>query len=107
MKHYFPLVSFANGQVLAARGDGEAALQAYTQTEALAREMQMRPLVWQAQAGAAHVLSALDRMAAAEIQREAAAATIDEIAGLFRDAQLQALFRRSALRKLPETHASR
>jgi hypothetical protein len=61
---------------------------------------QPRPLVWQAQASAARVMSAMGRTAEAEAKRLQARAVIDEIAGLFEDEKLQEMFVESALGKI-------
>ncbi len=99
MKHLLPLVAFTDARVSAARGEPERALEFFTRTEVLALEMQMRPLVWQAQVEAAKALSALGREVEAEAKRREARALIDEIAGLFTDAQLRAMFVESAAKK--------
>ena len=66
MRQYYPLVALASAQLSAVRGEWEAALQEYTRCEELAIEMLMRPLVWQARAGASQALSSLGRAAEAE-----------------------------------------
>jgi ATP/maltotriose-dependent transcriptional regulator MalT len=100
MKFLYPLVAFTDAQVSAARGESEGALEQFGRAEELAAAMQMRPLVWQAQAGAAAVLSALGRAAEAEAKRRQARAVIDEIAGLFEDEKLGEMFAESALGKI-------
>jgi class 3 adenylate cyclase/tetratricopeptide (TPR) repeat protein len=100
MKFLFPLVDFADAQVSAARGENERALEQFGRAEELAAAMQMRPLVWQAQAGAARALSALGHAAETEAKRRQARAVIDEIAGLFEDETLQEMFLESALGKI-------
>lgn len=62
--------------------------------------MKMRPLVWQAHAGAAQLLAAMGRAAEADAKRQAARAMIDEIAGLFEDDNLRAAFVESARKKI-------
>jgi tetratricopeptide (TPR) repeat protein len=99
MKHLYPVVAFTDAQVSTARGDPERGLEHFAHAEALALEMTMRPLVWQARAGAAGVLSALGRADEAEAKRREARAMIDEIAGLFEDDTMRALFVESAVRK--------
>ncbi len=68
--------------------------------EELALEMQMRPLVWQARAGAAQVLAMLGRHGEAEAHRREARAMIDQIVGLFQDEKLRAMFVESATRRI-------
>ena len=80
MKQFLPFVAFAEAQVGAAGGDTERALDRFGRTEELASEMLMRPLIWQARAGAAKVLSSLGREIEAQIKRTEAGAMIDEIA---------------------------
>jgi hypothetical protein len=78
----------------------ERALELYSEAEAVAREMEMRPLVLQATEAAAVVLSKLGRESEAEGKRAEARVMIEEIAGLFQDEQLRALFTESALNRL-------
>ena len=60
----------------------------------------MRPLVWQARAGAARVLSGAGRTSEAEAKRSEAKDMVDEIAGLFKDEKLRGMFLESATSKL-------
>ena len=107
MQHFYPLVSFAEGQVSAGRGDPESALQSFSRGEELALQIGMRPLVWQARAAAAGVLEALDRPDDAAAKRDAARDMINEIAGLFQDSSLRDLYLESATKKLePPTPSS-
>ena len=62
--------------------------------------MQMRPLVWQARAGAAQVLSGAGRASEAEAKRSEARDMIDEIASLFEDEKLRGMFLENATSKL-------
>ena len=100
MKHLYPLIGFADAQVSAARGEAEQALEQFIRAEELALEMQMRPLVWQARAGAALALSASGRDGEADVKRRAAQAMIDEIAGLFEDEKLRTMFVEGATKRL-------
>jgi tetratricopeptide (TPR) repeat protein len=100
MKFLYPLIAFADAQVSAARGESERALEQFGRAEELAADMQMRPLVWQAQAGMARVMLALGRAEEAEAKWRQSGAVIDEIAGLFEDEKLQEMFVESALRKI-------
>lgn len=88
----FCLIALTQGRVSAAQGDDEQALAAFARAESLALEMGMRPIVWQARAGAAVALSGLGRNAEAEAKRREAKAVIDEIAGLFQDAELRSKY---------------
>ncbi|CAG1007210.1 hypothetical protein ANRL4_03718 [Anaerolineae bacterium] len=61
--------------------------------------MKLRPVIWQARAGASQVLRALGRMEEADAQRDAARAMIDEIAGLLREDGLREMFLENVLSK--------
>jgi len=100
MKFLYPVVAFADAQVSEARGKSERALEQFGRAEELAAAMRMRPLAWQAQAGAARVMSTLGRAAEAEAKRRQAHAVIDEISGLFEDEKLGEMFAESALGKI-------
>ena len=100
MKHYYPFVAFADSQVSAARGETDRALENFSRAEEGALEMGMRPLVWQARAGAAAVLTTLGRRDEAESKQNEARAMIDEIAGLFEDEELGLAYLESAMKKL-------
>ena len=84
----------------AARGRGEEALAAFSQAEALAREMGMRPQVWQAQAAAASLLTQQGRQAEALAQRQSARRLIGEIADGITDATRRAYYLDHALTQL-------
>ena len=100
MRQYLPFVAFAEAQVGAAGGDTERALDRFGRTEELASEMLMRPLIWQARAGSAKVLSSVGREIEAQFKRAEAGAMIDEIAGLFEDERLRSMFIENATAKL-------
>ncbi len=100
MQFLYPLVEFADAHVSAAQADHARALEHFTRAESLASEMHMRPLLWQARAGAAQALSTLGRGSEAETKLKEARDTVDEIAQLFTDEQLKAAFLDSAMRKL-------
>ncbi len=100
MRHFYPLVAFADAQISAVRGETEPALEKFSQAEHLALEMRMRPLVWQVRAGAAQALAASGRSGEADARRHQARAMIDEIAGLFQDDGLRNQYVESTTRKL-------
>ena len=100
MQHLYAFVAFAGAQVSAAQGLGEQALDGFARSEEQALRMQMRPLVWQARAGAAQVLSGAGRASEAEAKRSEARDMVDEIAGLFKDDKLRGMFLESATSKL-------
>ncbi len=100
MKHLYPLVAYADGQVQFASGEKGGALGQFKAAEALALEMRMRPMVWQSRAGAANVLTAMERAEEANAKRQEARKMIEEIAGLFTDQEMRATFVKSATSKL-------
>jgi class 3 adenylate cyclase/tetratricopeptide (TPR) repeat protein len=100
MKHQFPEIALAQARIYAARGDHARALEQFNRAEQLALELKMRPIVWQARAGAAQALDALDRKDEANTKRREAKAMIDEIAELFRDENLRKLFLENATRRI-------
>ncbi len=62
--------------------------------------MTMRPWTWKAQAGAAQVLAGLGRQADSDAKRSGAMATLNEMAGLFEDPKLSAMFLEDATKAL-------
>jgi tetratricopeptide (TPR) repeat protein len=100
MKHLYPLVALAEAQVRAACGDAQRALENFARAEALALELQMRPLVGLARVEAAKIMSALGRESDAEAKWQGARAMIEEIANLFEDAAMRALYVENASGKI-------
>jgi tetratricopeptide (TPR) repeat protein len=100
MKHLYPEVAFAEAKVSEARGEHERALEQCAQVEAAAQDMTMRPIAWQVRVEAANVLTRLGRAAEAEVKRREACVIVDEIAGLFTDETLRAMFVQSAKEKI-------
>ena len=100
MRNLVPLMRLTLGKVQAAAGYHEAALQQFAIGAERARELSMRPVLWQAQLAAARSLDALDRSDEARIQQVAAIATIDEITTMFRDQTLATEFRTAALARV-------
>jgi hypothetical protein len=90
----------AEAQVHAARGDAQHALENFARAEALALELQMRPLVGLARVEAAKIMSALGRESDAEAKWQGARAMIEEIANLFEDAAMRALYVENASGKI-------
>jgi hypothetical protein len=74
-------------------------LKKFDDAEQHALEMKMRPAIWQARTGAAHTLSALGHMEEAGAKQRAAHRMVDEIAALFKDAELRKLFIENAQNK--------
>ena len=99
MRNLYPLIALTEARVSVARGERERALEQLARAEQIASAMQMRPMVWQARAEAARVLSELGRVAEAEQKRREAQAMIDQIAGLFTDEKLRAMYLESASQK--------
>ena len=100
MRHFYPLISFADGQVSAGWGDLESALRNLSHGEEQAMQMGMRPLALLNRAATAGVLESLGRSDEAAAKRTDARVMIDEIAGLFQDETLRALYLESATKKL-------
>jgi len=96
MEWTYPWIALTDGLVSATRGELKPALESFGRAEELALQMKMRPIVWQARAGAAKVLEALGRTDEANVSRLEARAMVDEIAGLFQDEHLRAMFVESA-----------
>jgi tetratricopeptide (TPR) repeat protein len=100
MRHYYPLIAFAAAQVSDRSGNAEKALEGFARAEKLAADLQMRPLVWMAQAGAASVLLATDRATEANEKRIQAKAVIDEIGKMFQDEKLRGMYLAGAVEGL-------
>ncbi|MEZ4768869.1 MAG: adenylate/guanylate cyclase domain-containing protein [Caldilineales bacterium] len=96
MRNLYPLMRLASGRAQAARGHHQAALAQFTISAQRAQDLSMRPILWQAQAGSAASLNALNRPDDAAVHRSAALSTIDEITALFADQTLAAEFRAAA-----------
>ena len=99
MKHLYPDLALADARVRAARGDTVRALEEFARAEESALPMKLRPVIWQARAGASQALRALGRMEEADAQRDAARAMIDEMASLFREDGLRGMFLENVLSK--------
>ncbi len=102
MKNALPEIALAEARVSAARGDTARGLEQFARAEELAAPMSMRPIIWQARAGAAQSLAVLGRPDEAETKRQSAQAMIEEIAALFKDEKLKAMYIESALQKSDE-----
>ena len=100
MRHFYPLMSLANAQVSLAMGDTAQALESFNRAEELASEMTMRPWTWKAQAGAAQVLAGMGRQGESDAKRSGAMAMLNEMAGLFEDPKLSAMFLEDATNAL-------
>ena len=100
MQQHYADVALVDARVSAARDETARALDQFARAEHLAIEMKMRPIVWQACAGAAALLAAMGRADEAEAKRQAARAMIDEIAALFEVEKLRAAFVESAMKKI-------
>jgi hypothetical protein len=100
MKQVLPLIDLAEGDAQAALGQPAAALEAFERAEAQAAAMGMRPMTWKAQAGAARALDALKRPDEAGAKRQRAQVMVEEIAGLFEDADLRQQFTEEAMERI-------
>ncbi|MDL1896816.1 hypothetical protein FBQ82_11105 [Anaerolineae bacterium CFX7] len=88
------MVTLGEGQLHAARGEHARAVELFSDAEARALTMNLRPTILQARVGAAESLDALGRASEANEKRAQAQALREEIANLFsdraaRDAYLQ------------------
>ncbi|MGB8647723.1 MAG: adenylate/guanylate cyclase domain-containing protein [Anaerolineae bacterium] len=100
MRNLYPSVALTHGQVLAAQHKDEQALELFARAVELGDKMKMRPVVWQAHAHAARVLTALGRASQAAVEEQAARSMIEEMAGLFNDPEMRQAFVASASRRL-------
>ncbi|MEE8466015.1 MAG: adenylate/guanylate cyclase domain-containing protein [Dehalococcoidia bacterium] len=100
MKHFYPLISLADANISLARNDSEKALESFERAETLALEMGMRGFAWQASAGAAGVLTASGRSEAGAAKKAKAVAMVEEIAGLFQDQSLKAMYLENVMAKI-------
>ena len=100
MKHFYPLLSLAHAQVSLASGHTSIALEVFNRGEVLALEMGMRPLAWQAGAGAAQVLYNLGREEEAANKKSGALDMIHEIGELFEDQSFRSMYLEEAIKKL-------
>jgi hypothetical protein len=92
MKYLYPRVALLEAKIAAACAEPDRALARFGQAEALALEMGLRPLVLQARQAAAEVLQDIDRTHEAAEKQRAAQAMRDELAALFTDEHLRALY---------------
>jgi len=100
MRHLYPLVALSTAAIHADRGEREPALLEYQRAETEALKLEMLPFAWQAQAGAAQVLSEMGCRDEARQKREAGRALVDRIASRFQDAALRDGFLTSARARL-------
>ncbi|HYN87733.1 MAG TPA: AAA family ATPase, partial [Ardenticatenaceae bacterium] len=100
MRHLYPAIAFAAGQVNAVWGEPERALEQYLRAEELALEMGLRPLLWRARARAAELLAGLGDSSEAEAKQQQAEATIAEVAALIEDEGLRAQFVENARKQV-------
>ena len=100
MKHFYPLLALANANLSLARDDSEMALESFERAEILALDMGMRGFAWQASAGAAGVLTASGRSEEGAAKKAKAVAMVHEIAGLFQDDSLRAMYLEDTLVKI-------
>ena len=96
MRHFYPLIAFTEGRVLAAAGEEEQAVDALAQAAAQADALGMRPIGWQARLHAARILAGTGESEAAAAQKAEAQTFIDAIADDFRNPELAAAFRAHA-----------
>jgi ATP/maltotriose-dependent transcriptional regulator MalT len=100
MKHFYPMVAFAAGEVAKAQGDVTGAIQNFARAEELAEAMQMRPLLVQIRLNAMKVLQAEGRKDEAQAKLLAARQVVDEIATRMKDETLRSDYLASAAHTL-------
>ena len=100
MTNLIPRITVLEARLSAARGEADRALTLFAQAEALAFEMGLRPVVSQARQGAAQILRDRDRAHEAEVKRRAAEAMLNEMAALFTDETLRALYLENVMNQL-------
>jgi tetratricopeptide (TPR) repeat protein len=100
-KWFNPLVDLADGQVSAARGESERALDSYRRATALAKEMDMPHVTWQAQAGAARILRECGHASEAAALQSSAHQTLTTLATLFKQDSYREAFEQSINKKIP------
>ncbi len=100
MKHLAPHISLAIGKVRLANGDLDTALRDFAHAEQSALALGYRPIVWQAQAGAAQVLQLSNQNEQAKEKKNQALDGIIEIKALFEDQELQNVFFTNVMNQL-------
>jgi class 3 adenylate cyclase/tetratricopeptide (TPR) repeat protein len=99
-KFFEPLVHLIDGHVSAMKHENERALEQYGRAEALAQQMGMRPILWQARLGRARVLREHGEQAAARADIEGAKRTVGEITSDFRSEEHREAYRESIAEKI-------
>ena len=92
MKHFYPVVEFAEANLMMVQKDLDGALGGFARGEELASEIGAHPWVWQNQAGAARALDALGRSEDAAAKRREAEQSIEQIGSHFEDEELKKHF---------------
>ena len=100
MKNMEPLTHLTLGRVLVETGAHEAALDEFMSAARGARAMALRPMLWTAQTATACALRSLGRDVEADQATDESRTTIDDIAGLIHDPELNAAYRQSATRRM-------
>ena len=83
-----------------AQGDQDSALESFQAAEALALEMNLRPIVWQSRLAQANIYDQAGQTAEADSRRQDALAVVEEIGLLFEDDTLRSQFRESAIEQI-------
>lgn len=96
MRPFQPVIALADGQLQAAQGNHERAVELFADAEERATAMKMRPTILEARTGAASSLDALGRAGEAEGKRAGAREMKDEIAELIFDAEARKAFLKGA-----------
>jgi class 3 adenylate cyclase/tetratricopeptide (TPR) repeat protein len=99
-KFFEPLVHLVDGHVSAMKHENESAVEHYGRAEALAEQMGMRPILWQARLGRATVLHGQGEQAAAQADVEGAERAVSEIAGEFTSEEHRQAYQESMAAKI-------
>jgi hypothetical protein len=92
MRHLYPPLALAMAQVRLASSEPDSALEHLGRAVSLGQVMNLRPLVIQACIAAAKILDQMGRPAEALEKRARARGLVEEIAGLFTDADLRTVY---------------
>lgn len=100
LRNQLPFSLLVLGRILLSSGAPDASLEVLEQSAALAQELGMRPILWQAHAAAAQALAASGNAPEMERRQAAARDVILEIAGEFETQELRDAYLRSNLAKI-------
>jgi class 3 adenylate cyclase/tetratricopeptide (TPR) repeat protein len=103
LHQHYPLTALIQGRVRAAAGQPELALSALDQAKQESRVMRMRPILWQAHAKSAEMLTNVGRIQEAKQERIIAEDVVAEIASQIENLELRQAFFNNVMAKIPVT----